>query len=160
MKPKIPILFACTLGALIAVGFAAGKTAFTKKYQTVLLKDPQPLADTVATLAFATSVKITALQGNWADVSAGTNKGWIYFGNLSEEKPEEDNSIKFLRTSASATTASVAARPLSETAKQYAAQENLDQAKTDVEWMEKESDAITDAKVVEYMKANKKGEYQ
>lgn len=160
MKRKIPILFACALGALLAVGFDTDKTAFTKHYQTTLLKDPQPLADTVATLPFATGVKITAIQGKWANVSANGNAGWIYLGNLSEDKPAEDNSIKFLRTSASDTTASVAARPLSETAQEYAQQEGLGQAEADVKWMEQQSDAITDANVVEYMKANKKGEFQ
>lgn len=160
MKRKIPILFACLLGATLAVGFDAGKTAFTKHYETALLKDPQPLADSVATLSFATSVKIVELQGKWANVSTTNGTGWIYLGNLSEEKPKEDNSINFLHTSAGETTSAAAIRPLDEEAKQYATQEGLTNAQADVEWMEKQSDAITDAKVVEYLKSNKRGEFQ
>jgi len=160
MKRKIPILFACSLGAILAAGFETGKPAFTKHYQTTLLKEPQPLADTVATLPFATSVQITAFQGKWASVSTGTNAGWIYLGNLSEEKPAEDHSIAGLRVNAGETTTAAAARPLSETAHEYAQQENLGQAEADVKWMEQQSDAITSAKIVEYMKTSKKGEFQ
>jgi len=51
------------LGATLVVGFEAGKSAYTKRYETVVLKEPQPMADTIATLAFSTKVKIASLQG-------------------------------------------------------------------------------------------------
>jgi hypothetical protein len=161
MKRKvIPFLFACVLCAMLSLGFESGETAFTKRYQTDLLKDPQPLAESVATLPFATGVKISDLQGKWANVSDGTNSGWIYVGNLAEEKPVEDNSIAGLQTSASATTASVAARPLDNVTSQYADQEGLGAAEADVKWLESQSDKIGKDTVVGFLKKNKKGEFQ
>jgi hypothetical protein len=159
MKRKvIPFLFACAFCATL--GFESGETAFTKRFQTDLLKDPQPLAESVATLPFATGVKISELQGKWANVSDGTNTGWIYLGNLAEEKPSEDNGIAGLQTSASATTASVAARPLDNVTSQYADQEGLGAAAADVKWLESQSDKISKNVVVGFLKKNKKGEFQ
>jgi hypothetical protein len=161
MKPKIlPLVCACALCATLTLGFESGKTAFTKRYQTDLLQDPQPLAQSVATLPFTTGVKISDLQGKWANVSAGTNTGWIYLGNLAEEKPSEDNGIEGLQTSASATTASVAARPLDNVTSQYADQEGLGAAKADVKWLETQSDKIGKNAVVGFLKKNMKGEFQ
>ncbi|HEX3889935.1 MAG TPA: hypothetical protein VHX90_03700 [Verrucomicrobiae bacterium] len=161
MRTKIfPLLFACALCAALTLGFESGKTAFTKRYQTGLLKDPQPLAESIATLPFATGVKISDLQGKWANVSAGTNTGWIYLGNLAEEKPSEDHGIAGLQTSASATTASVAARPLDNVTSQYADQEGLGAAEADVKWLESQSDKIGKETVVGFLKTNKKGEFQ
>jgi hypothetical protein len=162
MKTKvIPLFLVCAFCAFLTVGFDVGKTAFTKRYETGLLKDPQPLAESVATLPFAAGVKILQLQGKWAQVSSDSgDQGWIYLGNLSEEKPAQDHSIQGLQTSASATTASVAARPLDNVTSQYDEQEGLGQAAADVKWLEKQSDAISNSVVVEYLKTNKKGEYQ
>ncbi|HEY1662939.1 MAG TPA: hypothetical protein VGI03_11015 [Verrucomicrobiae bacterium] len=161
MKPKvIPILFVCVICATLSVGFEAGKTAFTTHYETALLEEPQPLAKSVATLPFAASVNITALQGHWAQVSSTNGSGWIYLGNLAGTKPFENNSVAGLQTSASATTASVAARPLDNVTAQYDDQEGLGKAADDVKWLESQSDAISNSIVVDYLKANKKGEYQ
>jgi hypothetical protein len=162
MKIKvIPLFLVCAFCAILTVGFEEGKTAFTKRYETGLLKDPQPLAESVATLPFAAGVKILQLQGKWAQVSADNGgEGWIYLGNLSEEKPAQDHSIQGLQTSASATTASVAARPLDNVTSQYDEQEGLGQAADDVKWLENQSDAISNSVVVDYLKTNKKGEYQ
>ncbi|MEI9960638.1 MAG: hypothetical protein WDM76_05745 [Limisphaerales bacterium] len=95
-----------------------------------------------------------------AQVSSDNGSGWIYLGNLAEEKPKQDYGIQGLSVGASPTTASVAARPLDEESKDYANQKGLGEAAADVEWLEKQSDPINGAKVVEYLKANKKGEFQ
>jgi len=161
MKPRIiPFLFACAICATLSVGFEAGNTVFTTHYETALLEEPQPLAKSVATLPFAASVNITTLQGHWAQVSCTNGSGWIYLGNLAGEKPVENNSIQGLQTSASATTASVAARPLDNVTSQYDDQEGLGQAADDVKWLESQSDAISNSVVITYLKTNKKGEYQ
>jgi hypothetical protein len=161
MKPRIvPFLFVCAICAALSVGFEAGKTAFTTHYETALLEEPQPLAKSVATLPFAASVNITSLQGRWAQVSCTNGSGWIYLGNLVEEKPVENNSIRGLQTSASATTASVAARPLDNVTSQYDNQEGLGKASDDLKWLESQSGAVSNAVVVTYLKTNKKGEYQ
>jgi len=159
MKRTIPVLLACAM-ALLVVGFEAGKPAFTKRYETAVLKEPQPLAAAVATLPFAASVKITALQGKWASVATTNGPGWVYLGNLAEEKPADDHSIKGLRAAAGDTTASVAARPLDNVTKEYASQKGLNAAADDVQWLEKESAKVDDKVVAEFLKANKKGEYQ
>jgi hypothetical protein len=161
MKRKVfPFLIACALCATLTLGFESGKVAFTKHYQTDLLMDPQPLAEAVATIPFATEVQISQLQGKWANVTAGTNAGWIYLGNLAEEKPSEDSGIAGLQTSASATTASVAARPLDNVTSQYANQEGLGAAAADVRWLESESDRIGTNAVMGFLKRNRKGEFQ
>jgi hypothetical protein len=161
MKRKIvALIFACAFCAMFTLGFESGKTAFTKRFQTDLLKDPQPLAESVVTLPFATGVKISGLQGKWANVSDGTNSGWIYIGNLAEEKPSEDYGIAGLQTGASATTVSVAARPLDNVTSQYAEQEGLGAAAADVKWLESQSDKIGKNAVAGFLNKNKKGEFQ
>ena len=148
MKRKITSLFfAGLLCATLGGGFDAGNTVFTKRYETDLLTNPQPLAGTVATLPFAASVTIVSLQGKWANVSTTNGMGWVYLGNLADEKPAEDNSIQGLQTSASATTASVAARPLDNVTAQYVQQEGLGQAAADMRWLERQSSAIGKAAV-------------
>jgi len=161
MKPRtIPLLIAGLLAATLVVGFETGKTAFTKRYETAVLKDPQPMADTIATLPFSTKVKIGVLQGKWAAITTTNGPGWVYVGNLSEEKPFEDKSVSGLRASAGETTASVAARPLDDVTKDYANQKGLNASADDVLWLEALSDKVDDKAVTEYLKANKKGEYQ
>src|SRR4051812_44779927 len=100
MKRIIPLFFTCTLGVLLVSGFEAGKTAFTKRYETAVLKEPQAAAETITTLPFAASIKVTALQGKWASVSTTNGAGWIYLGNLAEEKPAADHSVDWLRAGA------------------------------------------------------------
>jgi hypothetical protein len=160
MKTKILPLLACGLCATLVVAFEAGKPAFTKHYETTLLEQPQPDAKAIATLPFAASVNVSTLQDRWAQVSCDSGSGWIYLGNLAEEKPQADYGIQGLSTGASATTASVAARPLDNEARNYADQKGLKEAAADVEWLEKHADKINSKVVVEYLKANKKGEYQ
>lgn len=161
MKTKLfPLIIAGCLCAMIGGAFEAGKTAFTTHYQTALLDEPQPLGNTLATLPFAASVDITNLQGRWAQVSSDGGGGWVYLGNLAEEKPVENNSVQGLQTGASATTASVAARPLDNVTSQYDEQEGLGKAAADLKWLENQSEKITAVNVTAYLKANKKGEYQ
>ena len=161
MKPRsIPLIVAGLLGAALVVGFEAGKPAYTKRYETAVLKEPQAMADTIATLPFSTKVKIESLQGKWASVTTTNGAGWIYQGNLSEDKPFEDTSIKGLHAAAGDTTASVAARPLDEVTKDYANQKGLNAAANDILWLEATTDKIDDKAVTQYLKDGKKGEYQ
>ena len=160
MKRTIPIFILCALGTLLVVGFEAGKAAYTKKLETAVLKDPQPMADTIATLPYAAEVKITALQGKWAGVSTTNGPGWVYLGNLAEEKPASDHSVDWLRASAGETTASVAARPLDEVTKGYAAEHGMNSAADDLQWLQNQSDKIDKKTLTDYLKTSKKGEYQ
>jgi|GEM_PF-1241804 len=160
MKRINLIFFACSLGALLVTGFEAGKPAFTKRYETAVLKDPQPMAESIATLPYAAEVKVTGLQGKWANVSTTNGAGWIYLGNLAEEKPAADHSVDWLRASANETTASVAARPLDEVTKEYAGQKGMTSAADDLQWLQAQSDKLDKKTVTDYLKASRKGEYQ
>ena len=161
MKTKLFLLaIGCGLCASMLLGFEKGKTAYTKRSETALLEEPKPLAKSLATLPFGAAVNIVELGGHWAKVSRDKDTGWIYLGNLGEQKPAQDHSIEGLPTSASATTASIAARPLDKVAKAYADQKGLNEAAADVTWLEKQTDALDAAAVIEYLKAQKKGEFQ
>jgi hypothetical protein len=167
MKTKtILVLLAVAGCATLAVAFEIGKgKAFTKRYETKLLKKPDPLAESAAFLHFSTKVDIIQFQGKWAQVSAATSngpsEGWIYLGNLAEKKPAQDQSIAALQTDASGTTSSVAARPLDGVTRGYVEQEaGLAQAADDLKWLEEQSAAISNPVITDYLKANKKGEYQ
>ena len=160
MKHTFPILFACLLGALLLTGFEAGKPAFTKRYETAVLKDPQPMAESIATLPYAVEVKITALQGKWANIATTNGAGWVYLGNLAEEKPAADHSVDWLRASANETTASVAARPLDNVTKEFASQKGMNAAAADLQWLQAQSDRVDKKTVADYLKTSRKGEYQ
>jgi len=160
MKHSIPITLIGSLAALLVVGFEAGKTAYTKHYETAVLKDPQPMAPSIATLPYAVQVKITSLQGRWANITTTNGDGWIYLGNLSEDKPAADHSVDWLRASADETTASVAARPLDNVTKEYAGQKGMNSAADDLQWLQTQGDKLDKKTVADYLKASRKGEYQ
>ena len=161
MKTKIlPLAVACFFCATFVFAFEKNKTAYTKRFETALLEEPKPLAKSVATLPVGSEVKIVELDTRWAKVSSGKDSGWIYLGNLAEEKPAKDHSIEGLPTTASETTASIAARPLDRVAKEYANGKGLGEAAADITWLEGQTDSITIPAIIEYLKAQKKGEFQ
>ncbi len=162
MKTKrAPLLLALASGMVLTVAFDVGKSAYTKRYETGLLKEPQAMAEAVGKLAFATEVKVDELSGKWAKVTANkTNHGWIYLGNLVVEKPHKVEGTDGLQTGADKTTANVAARPLGEVTTAYCQQSNLADALADMKWLEAQSDTVSNAVVVTYLKASKRGEYQ
>ena len=161
MKTKF---FLLTIGfclcATLLLAFEKGKAAYTKRSETALLEEPKPLAKSLATLPLGAAVNIVELGGHWAKVSRDKDTGWIYLGNLGEQKPAQDHSIEGLPTSASETTASIAARPLDKVAKDYASQKGLYEAAADVTWLEQQTGALDEAAVIAYLKAQKKGEFQ
>jgi hypothetical protein len=149
------LLFASAL-----LAYDVGDKAYTKKLETALLDEPKPLAHPVAKISFAAELNIEQVNGGWLLVSAGDNRGWIFAGNVAGKKPSEDRKMDFLPSSASETTASIAARPLNEVAKNYGEQKGLGEARADVDWLRQQSAQVNDAAVVEYLQAKKLGEYQ
>jgi hypothetical protein len=93
-------------------------------------------------------------------VKDGANAGWVFSGNLSEDKPSDTKGMDGVPLAASQTSATAAARPLAPAAEQYGDRKGLEQAKEDVLWLEGKSDAIGADQVDEYLKANQKGEFQ
>lgn len=163
MNPH-PLL--CTALLLLAAGttadaaLSAGGTAYTKKLETSLLAEPSPLAAVTGKVGFGRAVKLQEARGAWFKVAEGSAAGWVFAGNLSETKPAEGKGLDGLGLSASNTTATAAARPLTPAANDYATQRNLGQARDDLNWLLGQCGAITPAQVEAFLKAQKKGEYQ
>lgn len=156
------VTIACAFLAVTALIFAADPTVFlfTKKRQTDLLESPRSREKPVATVPFREKLKVLEKDGVWIKVEAKSGSGWVYEGNLAPKQPPADVNLEFLPGEASPTSVSVAARPLGEVAKNYAVSKGKKAAAEDVEWLERESGAITAAEVDQHLAANKKGEYQ
>lgn len=151
------------LGAVSAVAaYQAGGFAFAKRADTPLLAEPKPLAASTAKLAFGRRVKIEEVRGPWVRVSDGPKTaGWIFAGNLADAKPSEGKGTDGLGLSASTTTATAAARPLTPAAVEYADRREIGtDAHEDLDWLLAEARAITPADVDAFLQEQKKGEYQ
>jgi SH3-like domain-containing protein len=148
------------LCASALLAYDVGDRAYTKKLETNLLEEPKALAHPVVKLSFAVKLNVEQVNGAWLLVSAGDNRGWVFAGNVTAEKPSKDRKTDFLPSSASATTTSIAARPLDEVAKNYGDQKGLGEAKADVEWVEQQSAQVNDAAVTAYLQTKKLGEYK
>ena len=120
----------------------------------------QPLAKALARISYAHKLKIEEVRGAWLRVSEGKTTGWVFAGNLAEQKPAENKGLDGLPVAASETSATAAARPLAPAAADYADRRGLAQARSDVEWMEHTSDGVTNDQVQAFRQAQKKGEFQ
>lgn len=160
-KPNLlAFLFAGLLAVSALLAFEAGGVAYTKRAETTLLAEPKPLAAAAGKLAFGKKVKIDQVQGAWLHVSDGPVSGWVFNGNLTELKPAEGKGLDGVPLLASNTTATAAARPLTDATIEYAKQKNLGDAQGDLEWMMEQANAVTPQAVDAYLQENKKGEYQ
>lgn len=147
-------------GITAEAALTAGGSAYTKRLETNLLAEPAPLAAVTGKVAFGKKVSIQEARGAWLRVSDGAAAGWVFSGNLSETKPAEGKGLDGLGLSASATTATAAARPLTPAGEEYAARRNLTSARDDLNWLIAQCQAITPKQVESYLKEQKKGEYQ
>ncbi len=162
MKSSLPLLLAVSaLTAASALGaFTRGGNAYTKRVETVLRAEPRSLAEPVARLGYARTVKIEEVKGPWLRVREGEQAGWVFSGNLAEEKPSEDRGVDGLPLAASQTTATAAARPLTPAAKDYAERKGATNAPADLEWLGEQSAAVTADAVQAFLESEKKGEFQ
>ncbi|MDB6094229.1 MAG: hypothetical protein JWM32_1791 [Verrucomicrobia bacterium] len=144
----------------LPAAFTAGAVAYTKRVETVLLSEPKMLASPVTRLAYAKKLKVESVQGAWVKVSEGKNSGWIFGGNLSDEKPSEAKGLDGLSLGASKTSATAAARPLTEAGEAYAKRQNLGNASGDIEWMTQQCHDLSDQELERFLEEQKKGEYQ
>ncbi|PAW76202.1 MAG: hypothetical protein B9S32_15850 [Verrucomicrobia bacterium Tous-C9LFEB] len=147
------------LMASAVLAYEVGQTCFSKQATTPLLATADREAAKVGTVEWGKPLKVLAEQGRWLQVTDGDTKGWVYAGNVSSVKPPAENKNDFLPTTAADTTAAVAARPLSESSKKYASRKSLGEAAADVEWAEKQADAVTRAQVNTYMQEKGLGDY-
>jgi hypothetical protein len=118
------------------------------------------LAATVARVVYGRQLKVETVKGAWVRVSEGANAGWVFGGNLAEEKPSEKAGIDGLAIAASDTTAAAAARPLLEPSEQYSAKHNLAKPADDMKWLAEQRAKITPEAVQDFLREQKKGEYQ
>lgn len=162
MKTKLLAGVALALvsaGGLFAV-FTPGGEAYTKRLETALLSEPKMLSKPVAQLPYARKVRIEQIEGSWIRVSDGKRSGWIFAGNLAEQKPSEQKGLDGLPIAASQTSASTAARPLTPASTDYSQRRGLADAANDLQWLENQSALIGPATVQEFLQSEKKGEFQ
>lgn len=155
-----PVAILLAAGVPLAAALSAGGTAYTKNRETKLLAEPAPLAAVTGKVAFGRPLKIAESKGAWLRVSDGPAAGWVFAGNLSETRPAEGKGLDGLGLSASTTTATAAARPLTPAAEDYAARHNLTNARDDLNWLLARCHALTPAEVEAFLKEHRKGEYQ
>jgi hypothetical protein len=148
------------LGTSAVLAFEAGHAAYTKRVETNLLTEPRPLAPLAGKLGYRRKVTINEVRGGWLRVSDGPAGGWVFAGNLAEKQPEEIKGADGLPLSASQTTATAAARPLTPAANDYAVRRNLGEARRDLDWLQAQCKALTPEEVNAYLQAQKKGEFQ
>ncbi len=154
----VPVL----VGLAALAGVAAlkkGDTVFSKRNETPLLAEPRPLAPAAAKVGFATALEIEEARGNWLRVKTGKDAGWIFLGNISEEKPKHAPPAGLTSVAASGTTTAAAARPLAPAAEGFATRHNAGNAKDDVQWLDSAAAGVSEDDVVAYLSENKKGEY-
>ncbi|HEX9781165.1 MAG TPA: SH3 domain-containing protein [Opitutaceae bacterium] len=155
-------------GALIIVALAVlsglaalkkGDTVFSKRNETFLLSEPRPLAPSSAKVGFAEPLEVEEVRGNWLRVKAKKVKGWVFLGNVSEEKPRHAPAAGLTTVAASETNTVAAARPLAPAAEGFAARHDAGSAKADVEWLDAEAAKTLESEVVAYLRDHQKGEY-
>ena len=164
MKTRSPALLVALASviapAVLFAAFAVGGTAYTKRPETSLLAEPQPLAATVARVGYAQDLKVEELRGSWLRVTDGKSGGWVFAGNLAEEKPSEVRGLDGLPVEASETTATTAARPLIPAAEEYSARRGLTSAADDLVWLNQQVAAVTPGEVKTFLQEQKKGEFK
>jgi hypothetical protein len=146
--------------AVAEAALTVGSTAYTKRFETSLLAEPQPLAAVNGKVRFASKLKVKEARGAWLRVSDGSSTGWVFAGNISETKPDESTGADKLGLAASTTTATAAARPLTPAANDYADRRNLTDARRDLDWLNAQCTKVTNSDVEHFMQDKKKGEYQ
>jgi len=164
MKTRSSALLVLLAGALapaaLLAAFKVGGMAYTKRPETSLLSDPQPFAETVARIGYAQELEIKELKGNWMRATDQKATGWVFAGNLAEEKPSEVRGLDGLPLEASETTATTAARPLIPAAEDYLNRRGLTNAGEDLAWLNQQAAAITPENIKTFLKEQKKGEYK
>lgn len=160
MKPIRPLLALLLLSLFTGdlAAFQPGGRCFANRTQVSLLAAPDRSAAPVARAPWGTELAILGAEGRWLRVRTGKIEGWVYAGNVSLEKPPAENKADLLPT-AGATGAAVAARPLSQAAKDYANRTSHSTALAHLQWLESTADAIPTAEVQTYQRANRRGEH-
>jgi hypothetical protein len=163
MKTSSTLRALAAAGLLVAAATAAvdpGGTVYSKRNETNLLTEPRPLAAAAGKAGFAEALKVLAVRGTWLNVQGKAAAGWVFRGNVAEEKPSLAPPAGLTSIEASDTNTAAAARPLAPAANDYAERHGAKSPREDVEWVDAQSAKVPVAALTTYMKAHKKGEYQ
>ncbi len=167
MNTQLPRLRRTSLAGLVCIAalaaglaFEKGDKVWSKRNETPLLAEPKPLAAAAGKAAFAEELKVEEVQGVWIRVKGAKSSGWVFQGNVADDKPAGTPPAGLTTLSASDTDTAAAARPLTAVAADFAERHNAKDAAADLAWLESESAAIKAADVDDYLRENKKGEYQ
>jgi len=169
MNPRRAVRLWLLLALLAATAateaaFVAGGVAFASGVTTNVVREPHTMVDAGGTLAgrlaYRQQVHIDQIDGKWMHITAGSVTGWVFSGYLTDTMPPEVKNSAGFGMTASQTNVSAASRGLDEVANDYAARHNLGQARVDLDWLNGQCKAISDAEVEAYLKAQKKGEFQ
>jgi hypothetical protein len=158
--PRWPFLLGLAAAVTLQAALAAGGIAFTKRNETKLLAEPNPLAAVSAKVGFAKQLRVEETRGAWLRVSEGANTGWVFAGNISDAAIKEGTGSAGLALNASATTVTAAARGLSDEAVAYASNHKLVNAREDLNWLLEQSAAVSADDVENFLKEKKLGEYK
>jgi len=154
------LLAACLLlaAAASAPAFQPGGRCFANRASVPILSAPDRAATPVSSAPWGAELAITAAQGRWLRVRSGKTEGWVYAGGVSLEKPPAENKADILPT-AGETGAAVAARPLSQAAKDYASRTSHGEALAHLQWLETTADSLPDEAVTAYQQQAAKGDF-
>jgi len=154
------IAFFTFLGSFAIADFKVNEKVWSKHLTTNLLTEPRPLAAVQTTVSFAEKLTIREVQGSWLRVKTKSAEGWIFQGNVAEQKPEIAPAAGLTQIDASATNTVAAARPLTPAANDYAARRGQQSSQADIDWIDQQASLLTADAVIAWMSANQKGEYQ
>jgi hypothetical protein len=164
MNPRVyfrawPFVVGLAAVMTLQAALAAGGVAFTKRLETKLLAEPSALAPVSAKVGYARRLTIEETRGAWLKVSEGSNAGWVFAGNVSEQEIKAATSSGMSLT-ASETTVTAAARGLSEEGADYAQRHKLSNARDDLNWLLEQSAALTPDELEAFLQERKLGEYK
>lgn len=153
------------VASILAIGssaavYEAGDKVWSKHYATALLTEPKPLAATVFTVGFAEKFKVKEVQGAWLLIKGGKAEGWVFQGNVANEKPQNAPSMGLTQIAASQTDTVAAARPLAPAAQGYAQRHGAADAQADIDWVDLKSAMISREVMMVWMMDKQLGEYQ
>jgi hypothetical protein len=152
-------LFAClALAAAPLWALDVGGKCFVKKADTPVLAAPDRTAAALATAPWSAELKIVEMNGRWLKVKGKNIDGWVFGGNVAPDKPPALNETQ-TQLASGETGAAVAARPLSQEAKDYAGRKSAGEAAADIEWMEGVANSITEPLLRDYQQHNSKGTF-
>lgn len=160
LRRRVAAGLLCLAAALGMAALEKGGTAYSKRNETSLLAEPRALASAVAKVKFAEALKIEEVQGMWLRVKTAQATGWVFAGNVAEDKPTQAPGAGLTTVAASDTNTVAAARPLAPAAEGFAERHGAADAQADVEWLDKKSATVTAADIDAYLRDNKKGEFQ